>query len=213
MLPRHRVEKNNGFLDCARGHFQTSVTSGTIFDRPRTPLPLWFRAIGWVVTRKNGASALGLQRILGLGSHETAWTWLHNIRHAMVTPFRAELDGAVEVDETFLGGLEEGVSGRETFQNAMVVIAAEVDGTRIGRIRMRRIPDASEASLLGVIAESIVPGSLVHTDGWLGYKNLAENGYGHKVTAVKHSGQEAHDVLPRGHRVVSLLKRWSWVSP
>ena len=201
-------EKGNGLLECAKCHYQTSVIAGTIFERTRTPLPVWFRAIWWVVTQKNGASALGLQRILGLGSYETAWTWLHKIRHAMATPGRAELDGEIEVDETFLGGLEEGVDGRETFKKALVVIAAQVDGKRIGRIRMRRIPDASGESLMGFITDSIVHGSLVHTDGWSGYAGLAEKGYDHRVTVVKHSGSTAHELLPRVHLVASLLKRW-----
>ena len=66
----------------------------------------------WYVTsQKNGASALGLQRVLGLGSYETAWTWLHKLRRAMVRPDRDRLTGWVEVDETYVGGLEEGVSG------------------------------------------------------------------------------------------------------
>lgn len=85
---------------CASCGMQVSVTAGTIFERTRTPLPTWFRAIWWVVTQKNGASALGLQRVLGLGSYETAWTWLHKIRRAMVRPGRERLSGRVEVDET-----------------------------------------------------------------------------------------------------------------
>jgi transposase-like protein len=151
---------------------------------------------------------LGLKRILGLGSYETAWTWLHKIRHAMITPGRADLDGEIEVDETFLGGLEEGVDGRQTFKKALVVIAAQVDGKRIGRIRMRRIPDASAENLMGFIEATIAPGSLVHTDGWSGYAGLTEKGYGHKATIIKQSALEAHELLPRVHLVSSLLKRW-----
>lgn len=206
----HRVawEKSNHLLECAACHYQTSVTAGTIFDRTRTPLPIWFRAIWWVVTQKNGASALGLQRILGLGSYETAWTWFHKIRQAMVTPGRTTLEGEIEVDETLLGGLEEGVSGRQTFKKALVVIAAQVDGKRIGRIRMQCIPDASERSLTDFISTSIAQGSLVHTDGWSGYATLTEMGYRHKVTIVKQSSSPAHELLPRVHLVASLLKRW-----
>jgi hypothetical protein len=56
---------------CARWQYQGSLTAGTIFQDTRKPLTLWFRAIWWVTTQKNGASALGLQRILGLGSYVT----------------------------------------------------------------------------------------------------------------------------------------------
>jgi hypothetical protein len=94
---------------------QVSVTAGTIFERTRTPLPTWFRVIWWVVTQKNGASALGLQRVLGLGSYETAWTWLHKIRRAMVRPGRERLSRRIEVDETYLGGWRKAsVGGRRS---------------------------------------------------------------------------------------------------
>jgi hypothetical protein len=124
----------------------------------------------WAVTsQKNGASAIGLQRVLGLGSYDTAWTWLHKLRRAMVRPGRDRLSGRVEVDETYWGSEEENVRGRRTENKALIVIAAQEDGDGIGRIRMRRIPDASAESLMPFIDEAIEPGSSVRTDGWLGY--------------------------------------------
>jgi hypothetical protein len=121
----------------------------------------------WAVTsQKNGASAIGLQRELGLGSYETAWTWLHKLRRAMVRPGRDRLSGRVEVDETYWGGEEENVRGRQTETKALVVIAAQEDGDGIGRIRMRHIPNASAESLMPFIDEAIEPGSRVRTDGW-----------------------------------------------
>lgn len=179
-----------------------------MFDRTRTPLTLWFRAIWWVVTQKNGSSALGLQRILGLGSYETAWTWLHKIRHAMVAPNRSLLSGEIEVDETLLGGLEEGVRGRKTFKKALVAIAAQVDGKKTGRIRMMRIPNASSESLRKFIEATIEPKSIVHTDGWKGYSWLPSAGFEHKVSVIKQSTASADELLPRVHQVTSLLKRW-----
>ena len=95
-----------GLWMCAACGRQVSLQAGTIFQGTRTPLTLWFRAIWWVTSQKNGASALGLQRILGLGSYETAWTWLHKLRRAMVRPGRDRLSGEVEVDEAFVGGVE-----------------------------------------------------------------------------------------------------------
>src|SRR5271157_2413821 len=119
---------NRNLLVCAGCQYQGSLTAGTIFQDTRKPLTLWFRAIWWVTTQKNGASALGLQRILGLGSYVTAWTWLHKLRRAMVRPGRDRLSGRVEVDETYVGGLEEGVRGRQTETKALVAIACEQDG-------------------------------------------------------------------------------------
>ena len=106
------ASKRNLLL-CADCGYQASVTAGTIFQDTRKPLTLWFRGAWWVTTQKGGASALELQRVLGLGSYVTAWTWLHKFRRAMVRPGRNRLVGRVEVDETYVGGVEEGVRGRE----------------------------------------------------------------------------------------------------
>ena len=163
----------------------------------------------WYVTsQKSGGSALGLHQVLGLGSYQTAWSWLHKLRRAMVRPDRDRLNGCVEVDETYVGGEEEGVRGRQTEDKAIVVVAAEQDGRGIGRIRLRRVPDASSQSLLPFIEESVRPGAVVHTDGWKGYNNIAQKGYIHKVTIISQSDDPAHKLMPRVHRVASLLKRW-----
>jgi transposase-like protein len=162
----------------------------------------------WVTTQKNGASALGLQRVLGLKSYETAWTWLHKLRRAMVRPGRDLLTGRVEVDECYIGGLEEGLPGRLNLKKALVVVAAQEDGPGIGRIRMRQILDASADSLLPFVQDSVARGSTVHTDGWAAYLQLAAKGYEHDVTIVKRKKKTASELLPRVHRVISLLKRW-----
>ena len=195
-------------LQCAACGRQTSVTAGTIFQGTRSPLPLWFRAMWWVTTQKNGASALGLQRVLGLNRYETAWTWLHKMRRAMVRPGRDLLAGRVEVDESYLGGLEEGLRGRNLKNKALIAVAAQEDGRGIGRIRMKRIGDASGESLLPFVKECIEPGSVVHTDGWPGYSGLEKKGYVHEVTVVRGQEKSASELMPRVHRVVSLLKRW-----
>src|SRR6202162_4229982 len=156
-------------FQCSSCNCQTSTTAGTIFQDTRKPLTIWFRAMWYVTSQKNGASALGLQRVLGLGSYDTAWTWLHKLRRAMVRPGRDRLSGRVEVDETYWGSEEEGVRGRQTESKALIVIAAQEDREAIGRIRMRRIPDASAESLMPFVEEAIEPGSVVHTDGWIGY--------------------------------------------
>lgn len=195
-------------LECGGCGCQTSATAGTIFQDTRTPLPVWFRAMWWMSTQKNGASALGLQRVLGLKSYETAWAWLHKLRRAMVRPGRDLLSGRVEVDETYLGGLEEGLRGRLIEEKALIVIAAQEDGMGIGRIRMRQIADASAPTLERFLLDSIERGSVLHTDGWSGYSGVTAQGYVHEVTIVKRSKKTASELLPRVHRVISLLKRW-----
>ena len=162
----------------------------------------------WLASQKNGASALGLQRVLGLGSYKTAWTWLHKFRRAMVRQGRDRLSGRVEVDETYLGGLEEGVRGRQTERKSLIVIAAQEDGPGIGRIRMKRIPDGSADSLMDFVNEAIEPGSIVHTDGFLGDDPLEGRGYVHEITFLKGKKKTASELMPRVHRIASLLKRW-----
>ena len=195
-------------LECSNCGHQTSVTAGTIFQDTRKPLTLRFRAMWAVTSQKNGASAIGIQRELGLGSYDTAWTWLHKLRRAMVRPGRDRLAGSLEVDETFWGSEEEGMRGRQTESKVLVVIAAQEDGKGIGRIRMRRIPDASAQSLMPFVEDAIEPGSLVHTDGWSGYDPLEGKGYRHRITLLKGRKESASDLLPRVHLVASLLKRW-----
>ena len=88
-----------------------------------------------ITSQKNGVSALGLQRALGLGSYKTAWLMLHKLRQAMVRPGREGLQGVVEVDETHWGAAESGgATGRLVYSKALIVVAAEQDGKGIGRI-------------------------------------------------------------------------------
>lgn len=199
---------DRGLLMCAACGHQTSATAGTIFQDTRTPLPQWFRAMWWVVSQKTGASALGLQRVLGLGSYRTAWTWLHKFRRAMVRPGREQLAGPVEVDETFVGGVEVRGGRRHVGKKALVVIAAEVRGRATGRIRMRRVADSSAGSLLPFIDEAVTRGATVITDGLQSYRGLLDLGYRHDRRILLGSGEAPDAVLPRVHRLASLLKRW-----
>jgi len=162
----------------------------------------------WCVSSsKTGTSALALQQILGLGSYRTAWAWLHKLRRAMVRSGRDRLSGEVEVDESFIGGIG-GAEGRSTATKALIVVAAEAVRHGIGRVRMRRIPDASAASLGAFVQDVIEPGSVVHTDGWHGYDRLKANGYRHRATLLRGDAELAIAQQPRVHRVISLLKRW-----
>lgn len=199
-----RVRKR--LIQCAGCSYQAAITAGTIFHGTRKPLTVWFRAIWWVTCQKTGASALGLQRILGLGSYETAWTWLHKLRQAMVRPGRDRLSGKVEVDETYIGGEKPGKRGRGAFGKSLVMIAAEMDGNRVGRIRLRCILDASAKSLEEAMLQAVELGSIVNTDGWEGYNRLNPIGYAHEV--IRHTEEVGDNLLPHCHRVAALLKRW-----
>jgi transposase-like protein len=190
---------------CGQCRYEMSITAGTIFQDTHLPLTTWFRAMGHVTSQKNGISALGLQRVLGLGSYKTAWAMLHKLRRAMIRPGRERLQGIVEVDEAYWGDEEAGIQGRRTEQRALIVVAAEENGKGIGRIRLRRLLNLSRISLHGFIAQAIEPGSTVRTDGLNAYREL--QGYIHDRQVQRRQTPGEH-LLPRVHRVISLLKRW-----
>jgi len=180
--------------------------AGTVFQDTHLPLPTWFRAMWHVTSQKNGISALGLQRVLGLGSYKTAWAMLHKLRRAMVRPGRDRLRGTVEVDETYWGAKEEGVTGRKIEDKSLILVAVEIRGRAMGRIRLRRVLDLHQTTLHGFIREMIEPGSTVRTDGLPAYQGL--RGYAHDRRIQRRQPDGKERLLPRVHRVVSLLKRW-----
>lgn len=193
---------------CARCKADISVTSGTIFERSRIPLRLWFRAAWWITNQKSGVTALGLQRLLGLGSYETAWLCLHKLRRAMVRPGRERLTGKVEVDETLLGGHKKRPASK--YDKTFIGVAAEVRGDGIGRIRLKVLPNDQEHSIVTFIRHAVEPGSQLLTDGAHAYKALVPYGYRHQRTVLQDIAKDKWSAaLPRVHRVASLLKRWA----
>jgi transposase-like protein len=196
----------SGLYWCQNCGYQASVTAGTLFNDTHKPLRLWFEAMWYITNQKSGVSALGLQRVLGLGSYHTAWNWLHKLRRAMVRPGRDRLSRVVEVDEIFIGGERSGKRGRGAAGKALVVIAVQEGERGIGRIRMQRVTDASGESLEPAVWEMVEPGSTVRTDGWRGYNGLTELGYQHEV--VRKDPDLGENLLPLANRVASLLKRW-----
>jgi transposase-like protein len=196
-------------LQCGSCRHQTSVTAGTALHRTRVPLRLWFAAAYLVTTHTPGFSAVQLQRQLGLSRYETAWTMLHKLRRAMLRPERDRLSGVVEVDEAYVGGVEEGRRGgrRRDSNKSIVVAAVEVRGRGSGRIRLAVVGDLSAASLASFVAASVEPGGTVLTDGWQGYAPLRK-GYDHRPSTVGDDPRNASRLLPRVHRTFSNLKTW-----
>lgn len=191
---------------CRCCQYQSSVTAGTLFADTNLPLRLWFEAMWHVTNQKYGASALGLQRILGLGSYHTAWNWLHKLRRAMVRPNRDQLAGVVEADEIYVGGPRAGKRGRGAAGKSLVEVLVQQTPQGIGRIRLARVPDASAASLEVAIKQAVALGSTVRTDDWKGYGGLPALSYQHRIVRAEASVGE--NLLPLANRVASLLKRW-----
>ncbi len=194
--------------ECAACGHQVSLTAGTAFAGTRKPLRLWFRVIAELLFSKRGCSALELTRRFPL-SYETAWTWLHKLRSCMDRSSGDPLTGSVEVDETYLGGTDDGEHrGRSLSGKKLLVVGAvECRGEGIGRIRLRAIPAASGAVLCGFIGANVVAGGSVRTDGFTQYKQISKHGYQH-VRVVVGDPKKASKLFPRVHRVFSLLDRW-----
>jgi len=204
---------SDGRFRCAGCGHRTSVTAGTIFDRTRTPLTVWFMACWMFATQKDGVSAQSLQRSLEIGSYQTAWAMLHRFRSVLIRPDRERLSGIVEVDETFIGGEEPGLrGGRARGKKSLVAVAMELREPKgYGRCRMTIIPDASAVSLQSMIADHVEAGSHVITDDWQGYRKIDKLGYVHdrrSQRAAKAQGDDPAELLPGVHRIASLAKRW-----
>lgn len=197
--------------DC--GH-QSTVTAGTIFDKTRTPLRVWLAAAWYVTNQKSGVSALGLQRVLGLGSYQTAWMMLHRLRRAMVRPERERLKGLVEVDETYIAITDRerpiAATGRKNnTSKVLVVLAVEILQPKgFGRIRLRRIARDSAECVVPFVQDVVEPGAQVRTDGSAAYRTLPALGYGHQPEVMLGAAIPAHVTMAGVHRVAALVKRW-----
>jgi len=191
---------------CKNCKYLVSPLAGTIFHRSKKPLTFWFHVFWWIVAQKNGVSALGLARILGIGSYRTAWTWLHKIRRLMVVPNRDKLSGDIEVDETLVGGRRAGKRGRGAEGKTLVIIALEIKQFGTGRVRLAVIPNASGKNIKEFLLNNVEVGSSVTTDGWKGYNNVSKWGYVHKTEVAPTIENE--EILPNVHRIAALLKRW-----
>lgn len=201
-------------LMCRACQHQNSVTAGTIFDKTRTPLRVWLAAAWYLTNQKQGVSALGLQRVLGLGSYQTAWTMLHRFRRAMIRPGREKLKGLVEVDETYLSITDRqnptSAKGRKNSTNkVLVAVAVEILQPKgFGRIRLRRIPKDSAPHVIPFVQEVVEAGARVHTDGSAAYRSLTDLGYVHQRIVMLGSDVPAHVSIPGVHRVAALVQRW-----
>ena len=199
--------------ECAACGKQHSLLAGTIFEQTKTGLARWFLAIWLVTSSKGGISAMELQRQMGFGSYQTAWSWLHKIRKAMVRPDRAPLADRVEADETLVGGARPGKRGRGAAGKTVVAGAVESGrgkgrGRRLGRLRLQSVADASAASLQGFLDVNTAKPMTVATDGWAGYRNLPARGYDHEPVSLSASWGDASLRLPAIHLVFGLAKRW-----
>jgi transposase-like protein len=207
------VLARRNIYECAACGQQHSLLTGTIFEQTKTDLAKWFLAIYLVTSSKGGISAMELQRQMGFGSYQTAWSWLHKIRRAMVAPGRQPLAQRVEADETYLGAAKPGRAGRGAVGKSVVAGAVEAGrgkarGRRLGRLRLEAVPDASATSLEGFLGQNLAKPASVVTDGWPAYAGLGAAGYTHEPVNLSRSWGDAALRLPAIHLVFGLAKRW-----
>lgn len=186
---------------------QTSILAGTIFHGAKTPITVILRALWFIVAQKNGVSAISVQKILGIKRYETVWTWLHKFRRLMVMPERTKLSGKVEIDETLVGGKKSGKRGRGAEGKILVIIAIELVGKKMGRVRMETIESADRVEINQFVKSNIVVGSTIITDGWKGYTDVKKMKYKHEIQDKKII-LDKEEITPNVHKIASLLKRW-----
>jgi transposase-like protein len=184
-------------FECAACGHQTSLTSGTVLEKTRKPFKMWFRAIFEISTRRTGISAKDLQRIMGFGSYETAWTWLHKLRAAMVRSDSEPLGPFVEMDEALVGG--KGGPHKQ-----LVLVAAEANG----RVRLVHAENNDEGACKRFADGEISIDAHVVTDGHAGYSGKSLGERGHEAVIQTKAERRESDAVQACHWTVSLLKRW-----
>ena len=192
--------------ECPKCHVQQSLTEGTVMHKTRKPLSLWFLAIYLMATSKQGISAAELARKLGFGS-KTAWTWLTKIRLALGRREQRRLLGEVEVDEAYVGGHNKGGKrGRGSESKTPIAAAVEINGGRIGRLRLTVIEGVDELTLHRFIKQEIETGATLKTDGYGGYNLMNSQGYA--VAKFVAGTASSEDPTSEVHKAISNLKRW-----
>jgi transposase-like protein/predicted RNA-binding Zn-ribbon protein involved in translation (DUF1610 family) len=198
---------DSGALRCAACKRDVRLLAGTVFQDTRTPLRTWFLVLWFLVSQKQGISALGLGRLLGIKRYEMIWELLGRIRKRLHAKQRDKLSGTVEVDEVFLGGVKPGKPGRTPFAKTLVLVAVEDLGTKgIGRIRIEVIADASAPTIVRAVQKMVTVGSTVRTDRWASYPALTKHGFTHEP--INRLSALGEDPTPLVHRIAALLKRW-----
>ncbi len=190
-------ERGGTLFECDDCSHQTSLTSGTILEKTRKPLKMWFRAVFEISTRRTGISAKDLQRIMGFGSYKTAWSWLHKLRAALLREEAEPLGPFVQMDEALVGG--KGGPHKE-----LVLVAAEANG----RVRLAHASNNDEGTLKQFADRHVAAQARVVTDGLPSYNRKSLGARGHEKCVQSKSERREKDALQGCHWPISHLKRW-----
>ncbi len=203
-----------GLCRCKKCSFRYSVRTGTIFEDGHKKLRLWFHVMWLLMAQKTGMSAQNFHDAFGFGSYQTSWAWLQKLRSVMIRPGREQLEGRVEVDETYVGGRQEGKRGRGAAGKTLVFVAVEGEsGGKLGRVRFRIATHASAEELKLFVSDYVKAGSTVVTDGLKSYNffdslNMKHEPYVLSKARTDDIEGDAESKLEHVHLVISLVKRW-----
>ncbi|HLW70610.1 MAG TPA: IS1595 family transposase [Candidatus Binataceae bacterium] len=160
-----------------RRPYRFSVTVGTVFENTNYKLLVWFKVLYLILTSKKGISALQIHRMIGSGSYRTAWFMCHRLRAGLADEGFRKLMGIVEVDETYIGGLNANRPLKKRFaqkgrgpSGKTAVIGAIA---RKGNVTCQIIEDTSIPTISRFVRKAVSDKvSLVATDEGAGYRSL-----------------------------------------
>lgn len=188
---------------CTKCRHICSPTSGTLFHKVKFPLLKAFYIVYYVSTNRKGISSTELSRKLGL-RQKTCWMFKQKVMHGMKSSGQFKITGKAEVDETVVGGQEEGVRGRKNDKKKLVVFAIERKGKGVSRVYGRVIGKSSAKELGSFMKDTIETDTEIKTDEWTGYKPLKKDFANlHQVPSGK-KGENFPDL----HRVIMGFKGW-----
>lgn len=188
---------------CTKCHYISSPTSGTLFHKVKFPLLKAFYIVYYVSTNRKGISSTELSRKLGL-RQKTCWLFKQKVMRGMKSSGRFRISGKVEVDETVVGGQEEGVKGRKNNKKKLVVFAIERKGKGVSRVYGKVISRSSAKELGSFMKGTIEPDAEIKADEWTGYAPLKKD----FVNLNQVSSGKKGENFPDMHRVIMGFKGW-----